>query len=137
MKSIKFKARPLELGFDSEVWIYGTLPETKDKSAFTWEKYLKTTNRPLINPETICLYSGFKDPQGCEIYENDIIECFDKRDLVTREYEVDSRDNDFRLIEHIYDGKFENNYVSLQSLLNNEDIDLWIDHNIYDDYEFY
>ena len=31
MKSIKFKARPLELGFDSEVWIYGTLPATKDK----------------------------------------------------------------------------------------------------------
>ena len=137
MKSIKFKARPLELGFDSEVWIYGILPETKDKSAFTWKKYLKTANRPVINPETLCLYSGFKDPQGCEIYEHDIIECFDKRDLVTREYEVDSRDNDFRLIEHIYDGKFENTYVSLQSLLNNKDIDLWIDHNICDDYEFY
>lgn len=137
MKSIKFKARPLELGLDSEVWIYGTLPATKDKSDFTWEKYLKITNRPVINPETICLYSGFKDPQGCEIYEHDIIECLDKRDLVAREYEVDSRDNDFRLIEHIYDDKFENNYVSLQSLLDNEDINLWVDRNIYDDYEFY
>ena len=41
MKSIKFKARPLESGFDSEVWIYGTLSATKDKSDFTWEKYLK------------------------------------------------------------------------------------------------
>ena len=57
--------------------------------------------------------------------------------MVAREYEVDSRDNDFHLIEHIYDGKFENNYVSLQSLLNNKDIDLWIDHNIYDNYKFY
>lgn len=137
MKSIKFKARPLESVFASEVWIYGTLPETKDKSAFTWGKYLKTTNRPVINPETICLYSDFKDPQGYEIYEHDIIEYFDKRDLVVREYEVDSRDNGFHLIEHIYDGKFENNYVSLQSLLDNEDIDLWINPNIYDDYEFY
>lgn len=57
--------------------------------------------------------------------------------MATRKYEVDSRDNDFRLIEHIYDGKFENNYVSLQSLFDNENIDLWINHNIYDDYEFY
>lgn len=39
MKSIKFKARPLELGLDSEVWIYGTLPATKDKSDFTWENF--------------------------------------------------------------------------------------------------
>ena len=57
--------------------------------------------------------------------------------MFIREYEIDSRDNDFRLIEHIYNGKFENNYVSLQSLLDNEDIDLWIDRNTYDDYEFY
>ena len=57
--------------------------------------------------------------------------------MVIKEYEVDSRDNDFRLIEHIYDDKFENNYVSLQSLLDNGDIDLWIDRNIYDDSEFY
>ena len=39
MNTIKFKARPLELGFDPEAWIYGTLPATKDKSDFTWEKY--------------------------------------------------------------------------------------------------
>ena len=51
MKSIKFKARPLESVFDPEVWIYGTLPATKDKSDFTWEKYLKTTNMNSVSVE--------------------------------------------------------------------------------------
>ena len=74
IKDIKFKAKSLDNG----EWIEGSLV----KSAFNSKEQafiipIFNTSGDIkiveVNPSTVCQFTGFKDREGNEIYEHDII----------------------------------------------------------------
>ena len=71
MREIKFRGKLKSTG----VWIYGLYVKHNGLDG------IQNSNEDegQIIPETLCQFTGFKDSEGVEIYENDVVKAGNKK----------------------------------------------------------
>ena len=68
MRSILFKAKKLSDG----KWVKGSLVKTPFGTFIEWYED-SICNKREVDPETVCMFTGLKDCEGKELFENDLI----------------------------------------------------------------
>lgn len=74
IENIKFKAKSLNSG----KWIEGDLIRKSNGIYIRRHKYLSA----IVDPSTVCQFTGLKDCEGKEIWEGDILEGESKSEVV-------------------------------------------------------
>lgn len=73
-REIKFKAKSIYNG----EWVYGDLLHQADGThIFMGKGENGHTLCPRVDPSTVCQFTGLKDMNGVEVYENDIVKAVD------------------------------------------------------------
>lgn len=70
LEDIKFRAKRHIYG----EWVEGDLHHYKDSVFIIPTKGINKFRNLIVDPSTVCQYTGLKDSKGQEIWENDIIE---------------------------------------------------------------
>lgn len=82
MREILFRAKHIRALPQSKhlggIWVYGYLSDENYINTIDEDEYGgKFTSEMLIDPSTVCQYTGLKDKNGKKVYENDIVKIND------------------------------------------------------------
>ena len=67
---------------DTKEWVYGYLFRIWDEAYILWGTTNGVPNMIEVIPETVGQYAGLNDTYETEIYEGDIVECYQKQEHI-------------------------------------------------------
>lgn len=76
MRTIKFKGKCIK----DDSWVFGDLCHVMNYVAI--KPFSETFRRSLVDPRSVCEFTGFLDRDGKEIYEGDILNGDSKSEIV-------------------------------------------------------